>query len=101
MSSGNLKKVKNDGGLGSLAPVHSEPTTTPLPAASPSDRPAVLWPGLKPVEVSVMIAASFCLLLLSYSGWWAISITESWGFVTGGICVWLVVREHLWNWPVG
>ena len=41
------------------------------------------------------------MLAASYLGWWAIGVTEAWGFVTGGICVWLVVREHLWNWPVG
>lgn len=32
---------------------------------------------------------------------WPTSITESLGFVSGGICVWLVVREHMANWPVG
>jgi nicotinamide mononucleotide transporter len=26
---------------------------------------------------------------------------EFWGFVTGAICVWLAVKEHVWNWPIG
>lgn len=44
---------------------------------------------------------STLVLLASHFHWWTISVTEAWGFVTGGICVWLVVRQHLWNWPVG
>lgn len=28
-------------------------------------------------------------------------MTEVFGFVTGGICVWLTVKENVWNWPVG
>lgn len=60
-----------------------------------------LWLGMKPREVIVMVTISIAVLLASYRGWWSIGVAESWGFVTGGICVWLVVREHVWNWPVG
>lgn len=48
-----------------------------------------------------MTLVSILALLLSYQGCWSINVTEAWGFVTGGICVWLVVWEHLWNWPMG
>lgn len=60
-----------------------------------------MWLGLKPLEVVTIFAVSTLVLLASYQAWWSINATEAWGFVTGGICVWLVVREHLWNWPIG
>ena len=48
-----------------------------------------------------MFAVSVLLLGASLTRLWSISLTESLGFVSGGVCVWLVVREHLANWPVG
>ncbi len=48
-----------------------------------------------------MAGVSLLVLAASYRSWWRIGVAEAWGFVTGGVCVWLVVREHLWNWPVG
>ncbi|MEK7779902.1 MAG: nicotinamide riboside transporter PnuC [Verrucomicrobiota bacterium] len=101
MSSGNPKKVKLTQDLGSLPPVLSEPATTTSPATVRPEPPATLWLGLKPFEIFVILAVSALVLLASYRAWWAISVTEAWGFVTGGVCVWLVVREHLWNWPIG
>ncbi|KAF0178497.1 MAG: nicotinamide mononucleotide transporter [Limisphaerales bacterium] len=48
-----------------------------------------------------MFAGSTITLAASLLGWWSIALTEALGFATGGVCVWLVVREHVWNWPVG
>jgi nicotinamide mononucleotide transporter len=31
----------------------------------------------------------------------AVSWTEAIGFFTGALCVWLVAKQHLWNWPIG
>lgn len=44
---------------------------------------------------------SLLLILASGLDWWPLPMTEVLGFVTGGICVWLVVRQHMWNWPIG
>jgi nicotinamide mononucleotide transporter len=41
------------------------------------------------------------VLIASQLRWWPVTILEAWGFATGGVCVWLVVRQHIWNWPVG
>lgn len=76
----------------------------PATAAQPSEnepRSQTGWLGLRPVEVLIMAAVSVLILAASYRGWWSISVTEAWGAVTGGICVWLIVREHTWNWPIG
>lgn len=48
-----------------------------------------------------MAAVSALAALATLLRWWPIAPIEVLGFVTGGICVWLVVREHVWNWPIG
>ena len=98
MSSRNLKAVKSHRVLDTLGRVNLESTTAPSPVANPEAAPAY---RLRPAETVVMVAASLGILVPSHAKWWPISATEGWGFVTGGICVWLVVRQHMWTWPIG
>lgn len=78
-----------------------EPAVSTNPETIRLMRPILRWWGLKPFEIIAMLVVSALILLASYRSWWAISVTEAWGFVSGVNCVWLVVREHLWNWPIG
>lgn len=48
-----------------------------------------------------MVVLSAALLSAAAMRWWPLSLTEALGFATGGSCVWLCVREHIWNWPLG
>ncbi|WP_081886056.1 nicotinamide riboside transporter PnuC [Haloferula sp. BvORR071] len=44
---------------------------------------------------------SALLLFCARLQWLPIDMTEAWGFATGAICVWLVTKENIWNWPIG
>ena len=107
MSRGDLKlfsdneRVSPEAGSDNVPQMDSTPTAT-VPQSPDVVQPRQTnWLGLKPIEVVIMLAASCLVLAASYRGWWRIEVSEAWGFVTGGVCVWLVVKEHLWNWPVG
>src|SRR5690349_17495567 len=47
------------------------------------------------------ILASSALLAASLAHLVPLDPTEVLGFLTGGLAVWLTVREDIWNWPVG
>jgi nicotinamide mononucleotide transporter len=46
-------------------------------------------------------AAGLALVVASWRGWVSSGLTETLGFVTGAACVYLVVKENVWNFPVG
>lgn len=49
----------------------------------------------------VLSLLSMGLLLGSHQEWLPISLIESFGFVTGAVCVLLVVEQNIWNFPIG
>jgi len=53
------------------------------------------------LESALLMLPSAALLLAAWFKWAPIDLTEACGFVTGAVCVWLVTRGNIWNWPVG
>jgi nicotinamide riboside transporter PnuC len=49
---------------------------------------------------ALAVAASAALLIAAYAHRTPFSSQEAWGFVTGGWCVWLQVKENIWAWPI-
>jgi nicotinamide mononucleotide transporter len=61
---------------------------------------------MKRLDVWVGGAACLALVYASWVGWAPFGekppdMTETLGFVTGALCVYLVVLENVWNFPVG
>ncbi|MFN8514049.1 MAG: nicotinamide riboside transporter PnuC [Chloroflexia bacterium] len=56
---------------------------------------------MKRWEVASAIALSAALVAGTLLGWLPLDMTEVFGFVTGGVCVWLTVRQQILNWPIG
>lgn len=48
-----------------------------------------------------LVAAGIALLAAAATHRAKIELTEAAGFVTGGLTVWLLVRQNIWNWPIG
>jgi nicotinamide mononucleotide transporter len=55
------------------------------------------------IDTGAVIIAflSAVLILATWQGWVKLDRTETLGFVTGAACVYLVVKEHVWNFPIG
>ena len=49
----------------------------------------------------VLSLASLGLLAASSWKWIPISLTEVLGFITGAVCVLLVIEQNIWNFPIG
>jgi nicotinamide mononucleotide transporter len=58
-------------------------------------------PSVPAREWGIMLGVSSLMVMMSLGKWWPLPLTEVLGFATGGICVWLVVRQHIANWPIG
>jgi len=52
-------------------------------------------------EAAFICSLSFILLVTAWFKWLPLDFTEALGFATGAICVWMVTRENIWNWPIG
>jgi nicotinamide mononucleotide transporter len=56
---------------------------------------------MRVAAVALGTAVSVVLVTLSAAHRVPLALTEVLGFVTGAWCVWLLVEENIWNWPIG
>lgn len=49
----------------------------------------------------VISAVTVLVPAASWFKWLPLDFTEALGFATGAVCVWLVTKGNIWNWPVG
>ncbi len=52
-------------------------------------------------EAWIIAVLSSTLIVCAWRKWLPLDFTESFGFATGAVCVWLVTRGNIWNWPIG
>src|SRR6478672_1851518 len=74
-----------------------EPLTIPVLdyAAAPSAS-VETWRWLLPVLTAITSAIAVGMYVAGLA-----SLLEALSFVTGAVCVWLTVRESIWNFPIG
>ena len=56
---------------------------------------------LKKIMYLLSAIVSVLLVLASMRQWISLSMPEVLAFITGGLTVWLTVKENIWNWPIG
>jgi nicotinamide mononucleotide transporter len=56
---------------------------------------------ISPLEVLIGVLLGMLLVLAAWQGWVPTTPLEAIATATGAFCVYLVVREHVWNFPVG
>jgi nicotinamide mononucleotide transporter len=56
---------------------------------------------MKRFDLWIGIAIGLAMIAASWRRWAPYSLTETLGFVTGAACVYLVVRQSVWNFPLG
>jgi nicotinamide mononucleotide transporter len=56
---------------------------------------------MKRFDLWISIAIGLGLITASWRGLTSFGVTEALGFVTGAACVYLVVRQNVWNFPLG
>lgn len=52
-------------------------------------------------EYGIGLALGGALIVAAWRHWLPYSLTETLGFVTGAWCVYLVVKQSIWNFPIG
>lgn len=56
---------------------------------------------MKRLDFWVGLVLATAMVVASWRGWLRYEMTETLGFVTGAACVYLVVIQNIWNFPVG